>query len=441
VVAAGVFAPGHLGELTRVVPFEMVDAVLAETGRVQRRVRKLPARVVVYVLLAAALFEGLGYGGVWRKLTAGLGGLAVPAVSETALWWARRRLGVAPLRVLFELLRGPVATARTAGSRWRGLVLCAVDGTTLTVPDGPANLARGGKHSSGHGVAGYPQVRLLALVACGTRAIIDAVFGPTSTGELGYARRLLGALRPGMLLLADRNFGAADLLDAITERGAHYLVRLKANRRLPVLARYPDGSYLSVLGTTKVRIIQASITITTSSTSGTHTGSYRLATTLTNHHHYPAFDLIQLYHQRWEIETAYLELKHTMLGGRVLRSRTPTDIDQEIYALLSTYQALRSAITDATDSTGADPDRASFTIALQAARDQLTQAANIVTDTTIDLIGTIGRHILTNLMPTRRQRISPRAVKRPLSRYAHQSLRINRTSYKATININIHAPP
>jgi hypothetical protein len=150
----------------------------------------------------------------------------------------------------------------------------------------------------------------------------------------------------------------------------------------------------------------------------------------------------QLYHQRWEIESVYLELKATMLGGRILRSTTLQGITQEVYALLCTYQILRQAITDATDTVpGADPDRASFTIALHTARDQITKAAGVIAGTVIDLVGTIGRHVLTSLMPPRRNRVSPRAVKRPLSRYAHQSLRIDRKTYQATMTITIHPGP
>jgi len=138
-VARGVFAPGHLGELTRIVPFEMVDEVLAETGRTQQRVRILPSRVVVYLLLAAGLFAEVGYLGVWDRLVAGLDGLGLARPSGTAVWQARVRVGVAPLRALFDLLRGSAAGIRTAGVWWRGLLVTAIDGTVLDVPDSPGN--------------------------------------------------------------------------------------------------------------------------------------------------------------------------------------------------------------------------------------------------------------------------------------------------------------
>jgi hypothetical protein len=297
VVAGGVFAPGHLGELTRIIPFEMVDAVLAECGATQRRLRKLPARVVVYLLLAAGLFEPVGYPAVWRKLTSALDGTAVQ-VTAAALWQARTRLGPGPLRALFDLLRGPAAAPRTSGSWWRGLLVCAIDGTTLDVPDTPGHRARLGKGSNQYTAAsGYPQVRLAALVACGTRAIIDAVFGPAADGEPAYATQLARSLRQGMIVLLDRGLSGKDLLAAVTSAKADFLTRLSASRKPPVLRRLPDGSFLSILGSVEVRIIECQITIAT--TAGTHTGTYRLAATLLDHHRYPAFELVKLYHQRW----------------------------------------------------------------------------------------------------------------------------------------------
>jgi hypothetical protein len=441
VVAAGRFAPGHVGELTQLVPFEMVDDALERTGRVQARVRLLPSRVVVYLLLAGCLFTELGYVQVWHRLTAGLHGMAgmvVACPTASALRQARQRLGAAPLRALFELLRGPAVTAARAAVSWRGLLVCALDGTLLSVPDSPANLTAVVKQRCHHGAGGYPTVRLLALVACGTRSVIDAVFGTASTGELGYAPRLAGSLRTGMLLLADRNFAVAGLLPQLAAGGAHLLVRCKNGRRLPTRARYRDGSYLSQIGPLALRVIDAQITISTST--GRHTGTYRLITTLLDAHRYPAGELITLCHQRWEIETCYLELKSTILGGRVLRARTPTGIEQEIYALLVTYQLLRTAMTDATDSIpGLDPDRASFTIALHTARDQIIQAAGVIADTVIDLVGAIGRQVLTALMPQRRLRTKPRIVKRAISKYNARGPDIDRRTYKATIEINILA--
>jgi hypothetical protein len=438
-VAGGRFAAGHLGELTQQVPFEMVDAVLEQTCRVQRRVRDLPARVVVYLLLGGCLFAELGYSQVWHRLTAGLDGLGVAAPTASAMTQARRRLGPGPLRALFDLLRGP----DPAGARWRGLLVCAIDGTVMTVADSAANLAvysrqRGGRN----GDSGYPMLRLLALVSCSTRTVIDAVFRPVSAGETTCARLLLGSLHEGMLLLADRNFAAGFLAAQIAAARAEFLIRVKTGYgapKLPVLRRFPDGSWLSSFGGVPVRVIDARITVTTSA--GRAAGGCRLITTLTDPARYPAGDLAVLYHERWEIETAYLELKSTILGGRVLRARTPDGIEQEIYALLVTYQALRTAIADATSTVpGTDPDRASFAVALNTARDQVILAAGVIAGSVTDLAGNIGRRILSSLMPSRRLRVSPRVVKRAMSRYNAKG-KVDRTTYKATIDITIHAAP
>jgi hypothetical protein len=241
-------------------------------------------------------------------------------------------------------------------------------------------------------------------------------------------------------VLLDRGLSSNGLLAAVASAEGDFLARLSAGRKPPVLARLPDGSFLSVLGGVQARIIDCQVTIAT--TASTQTGTYRLATTLLDHRQHPAFELVKLYHQRWEIETAYFEIKKTMLGRRVLRARTLPGITQEIYALLTAYQAIRIAITDATlTAPGTDPDRASFTTALHAARDQVLQAAGVIAAETIDLAGTIGRHVLGNLLPARRLRVSPRAVKRPLSRYAYKSLRVDRRTYKATISIDILTNP
>jgi hypothetical protein len=438
-VAGGQFAPGHVGELTRIVPFEMVDAALAETNTVQQRVRALPSRVVVYLLIAAGLFAELGYQQVWARMAAGLDGLVVGRPSPSALAAARRRIGVAPLRMVFDLLRGPASSVATTGVNWRGRLVCAIDGTILCCPDTPANLAvylRGGGYQGG---TGYPMVRLVALVACGTRTIIEATFGTDRIGETRYAHNLLADLRAGMIVLADRNFATRAWIVAVAATGADVLVRVKTSRVLPVCRRLADGSYVSRFGPLEVRVITAQITITTAA--GRRSEVYRLITTILDPR-CPAGEIVGLYHERWEIETSFFELKSTTLSGRVLRARTPTGVDQEIYALLIAYQALRIAIADAVLARpDIDPDRGSFTVALNTARDQLTAAAGVIADTVIDLVGVIGRAVLARLMPARRTRTNPRVVKRAISKFVASSKkgRHRALSYPATISIDILA--
>ena len=416
-VGAGVFAPGHLGELTRQVPFELVDAVLEQTRATERRLRRLPSRVGVYFVLALAMFPGLGAGKVWAKLLAGLDtGLRV-SVSGKALRDLRRRVGAAPLKALFETLAGPVAPPSTPGVRFGRYRTVAFDGCiSIKVPDTERNRCWLGKLRATNGVTGYPVVKLMTLAETGTRALLGAVFGPPATAETDYARRLLGLLDPSMLVLLDRGFDAAEFLTELADTGAQLLARIRSTRKLPILARCDDGCYLSRIGALTVRIITADLTVTCAD--GTrYTATYRLATTLCDPRRHPATALIGLYHERWEHEIAYLALRHTLGQGRVLRSADPAGLQQEMWALLTVDQALRRAMLTAVESRpGTDPDRAGFTTALHTARDQLTQAANITDDET-DPIGAIGRAVLNDLHPPRRPRNSARKVKSPLSRY------------------------
>lgn len=431
-MAAGVFAPGHLGELTRIVPFELVDAVLGETGARERRLRLLPSRVGMYFLLALGLFPGAGYLGVWAELTAALDGLGLTLPSPKALRELRRRIGVAPVKALFDVLAGPLGQPSTPGVRFGRYRTVAFDGCkSLKVPDTTRNRSWLGKMKASLGETGYPVIQLMTLVETGTRALAGAVFGSTADGELDWARKLLHLLDATMLVLMDRGFDAGEFLAEVAATKAQFLVRLTSTRRPPVLARLPDGSVLSLIGGVKVRIITATVTVTCHD--GTrYGGSYRLATTLLDHRAYPAQALIALYHERWEHEITYLALRHTLLHGRVLRSGDPSGLEQEMWALLALYQALRTAITDAVATVpGTDPDRASYQIAVQTAQILVTGARNITTSTA-DLSGSIGRAVLTSLHPPRRPRVCARRVKSPLSRWNKHPPGKPRTCQKIT---------
>jgi hypothetical protein len=416
-VAAGAFAPGHLGELTRIVPFELADAVLKEEGGLEKRVRLLPSRCGLYFLLAMCLFPELSYQGVWGRLTAGLRVLGIPVPSARALRDLRRRIGAAPVRRLFEVLAGPLGQPRTPGIMFGGYRTVSFDGCrSLKVPDTAANRAWLGKPRLARGEAGYPALMLMTLVETGTRALIGAAFGSQRDGEAAWARKLLPLLDATMLLLTDRGFGDGPFLAAVAARKAQFLARLCSVRRPRVLRALPDGSYLTVLGGVKVRVITARVTVTCHD--GTSYGdAYRLATTLLDHRRHPAGTLVSLYHERWEHEITYLALRHTLLKGRVLRSGDPAGINQEMWALLAVYQALRTAVTDAVQSVpGLDPDRAGWHCAVETARELVTAAWN-VTGAEGDLAGDIGRAVLANLHGPRRPRVCARKVKSALSRW------------------------
>ena len=441
--AAGVYAPGHIGELTQYLPFELVDDVLSETKTVQRRLRDLPSRVGVYFVLALMLFPRLGYPRVWQKLTAGLRGLELPSPSEKALRDLRRRLGPAPFKALFEIIAGPLGQPHTPGVSYRGLRTVAFDGcNSLRVPDTERNRSWLGRIRYRMGFAGYPTLRMMTLVETGTRSMLGAVLGSAADrDEATLARRLLPLLHPGVVVLLDRAFDAAAFLIELDQSGARFLVRSKSTRRPPVLTQLPDGSFLSDLGGLPVRIIDADLTVTGADGSRVR-DRYRLITTLLDHDHHPAAELVRLYHERWEIEIAYLALRHTILDGQVLRSQDRPGLEQEVWALLIVYQLLRMAMVTAVESRpDTNPDRASFTTALQAARDQLIAADGILPADQPDLLGVIGRAVLATLLPPRRARWSTRRLKNATARYLNRDdRRPHLPTMIASIQVILHTP-
>ena len=432
--AAVVWRQLGLGVLAEHVPTALIDEVLAATGRVQQRVRRLPARVTVLFILALTLFSSQGYRGVWREL-AHSGGAGVDPPSSSGLAQARRRVGLAPLAALFTRLRGTRATADTPGAFRFGLRLVSWDATMLDTPDSDANAEAFIQSGNRKGAGAYPKVRLMTLIEVGTHAVIDAVCGADS--EQVQARTLLGALQPGMLLLGDRNFTSFKLWNAAAATGAHLLWRAKTNMLLPRIATFTDGSWLAVLpqpGTghrqgTWVRVIEYTVTVTaTSPTTGTlsiRSELFRLLSTITDPTVASAAELADCYHERWESETCYKSVKTHQRGPRaVLRSTDPDGVRQEIYAYLITYQAIRHLITQAATEAGVDPDRLSFTTALRAVRRWITTAATA----TAAVLANARTATLTEISHDqhhRRNRSSPRAVKRsqapyPAKRHATQ---------------------
>lgn len=369
-----------IGVLTRSFPSGLVDEVIAAQGRREQRSRSLPARLVLYYVVAMAMFPGDGYEEVMRRLVQGLawttrwaGSWTVP--TSTAISRARTRLGVAPLRVLFERVAVPIATPGTAGAFYRSWRVVAVDGVTFAAPDSPENYQRFGKPSNGLGKGAFPQVRVVAVAECGTHAVFAAAMKGVGTSEQELTRGLLPRLNPGMLVLADRNFLGWDLWCRAAATGADLLWRAKSDIELPVLEEFADGSYRSRLvqpntrgrgDTISVRVIEYTLTAEESPDPGE---VHRLVTTITDPHAAPAPDLAALYAQRWEIESLFDEIKTHQLDARpVLRSRDPDRVEQEIWGILLLHHAIRDLIHTAAIAVGLDPDQISFTRTLRAAR-------------------------------------------------------------------------
>lgn len=424
-----------LGVLAEHVPAAVIDQVLLATGRVQQRTRRLPARVTVLFILALTLFGGLGYRGVWRELVHSGGEAAGDPPSTSGLTQARRRVGLAPLAALFARVRGARASTATPGAFRFGLRLVSWDASMLDVPDSDTNAAAFIQSRNCKGSGAFPKVRLMTLIEVGTHAVLDAAFGPDS--EQVLARQLLGWLGPGMLLLGDRNFPSWKLWQQATATGAHLLWRAKTNMLLPRVATFTDGSWLAVLPKprtgrrvgTWVRVIEYTVTVRANcpatGTATTRTELFRLLTTITDPTMASAADLANCYRERWESETCYKSVKTHQRGPRaVLRSTDPDGVRQEIYAYLITYQAIRHLITQAATAEGTDPDRLSFTTALRAVRRWITTAAT-ATDAVLANARTATIIEINRDHNTRRNRTSPRAVKRsqapyPAKRHADQ---------------------
>lgn len=376
-----------IGLLTVTFPPELVDRVIAETGRVQQRSRLLPARVVVYYVLAMCLFFGQGYEEVARLLTEGLayarrwrGSWQVPTTAAIAR--ARAKLGPEPLRALFAAVCRPLATEASPGAFYRSWRLVAVDGTTFDVPDTAANAGFFGRPGSarGAGKGAFPQVRVAALGECGTHAIFAAALGPLAEHETELARRLFTCLRAGMLMIADRGFAGFDLWRAAAATGADLLWRVKNSAVLPVAEQLADGSYLSRIYAARDKRRHAD-PVTVRVIEYTLAGSatvYRLITTITDPAAAPAAELAALYAQRWELETSFDELKtHQGAPRMVLRSQTPGGVEQEIYGFLLVHYAIRTLMHQAAAGAGLDPDRLSFTRTLRLVRRQIPAQAGL----------------------------------------------------------------
>ena len=361
-----------LGVLTTTVPGKMIDAVLADTGRQSRRQRRLPARLVVYYVMALALYAQASYGEVLRCLLEGvrwlrLRGAEVALADKSAITRARTRLGAAPLQGLYARVARPLAVPDTPGAWYRGRRLVSLDGTTIDLPDAPDLARRFGRPAAARGASGFPQLRLLTLTETGTHAIFAVAFDRYEVSEARLAPELLQQLQPGMLCLADRAFVGFALWRTATTAGADLLWRVRKNQVLPCRERLPDGSYLSRLyaspkhrrhdaGGVVVRVIDYRL----EGVPGAEP-LYRLVTTLLDPAQAPARELAALYHERWESEGALAELKVSLPGQRLmLRSRRADLAEQELYGLLLAHFALRRLIHEASRQAGCDPDTLSF---------------------------------------------------------------------------------
>ncbi|MDP7692384.1 MAG: IS4 family transposase [Vicinamibacterales bacterium] len=368
--------PEGVGRFAASLDPEWIDAALAATGKASIRRRKLPAEQAVWLVLGMCVFADKSIRDVVDHL-----GLVVPGVESLApssVVAARSRLGAEPMAWLFRRVAEEWADSSSGLEPWRGLTLHAVDGTCLRVWDSDENFDRFGKPGGrgGPNDAGYPQVRLTCLLNLQTRMIRAAAFGPFKTSEHELAGRLWAKLSDDSLTILDRGFIDYRLFASLVSAGCnrHLLVRMRRNLKYEPIELLPDGSELAYIKPHKKLIatdptLPAALTVRVVHYQHDGGEPNRLLTTLLDPEAFPAEELIELYHQRWEIELAYDELKTHMIERReCLRSRTPDGVEQEVHGLLLTYNLVRREMLLAAQSHDLPPRRISFRSSLMWVR-------------------------------------------------------------------------
>jgi len=369
-----------LGVVAKTFPLDKIRRALVATRKESVRQRDLPAHVVVYYVIALALYMQSSYREVLRCLLEGIQWLLEPSAGinvagNSGISQARTRLGWEPLRQLHDEVVRPVAVAATKGAWYRSWRLVSIDGSTLDVADEKVNSEAFGRPGASRGESAYPQIRFVSLVENGTHVLFGSRMADYATSEIALAKTVLPSLKKGMLCLADRGFFGFEMWKQAAATGADLLWRVRKNIVLPCEKRLPDGSYLSrIYASDKDRrrgtdgIIVRVIEYRLEGIEGAEP-LYRLATTILDDKLAPAVELAALYHERWEIETAFDELKTHLRGANiVLRSKTPDLVRQEFYGLLMAHFAVRGLMHEAALSADEDPDRLSFLHAVRVVR-------------------------------------------------------------------------
>lgn len=410
----------YLRGLYDLIPQERLAFILEHTGRQSQRKRRLPASSVAWLVVAMGLFADLSIPQVWRRLRPSAD---EPEPVESAFTQARQRLGVAPLRLLFEQCARPMATHQTVGAFYKGFRLMGLDSTVLDLPDTPDNARAFGRPGTKRAEGAFPQIRLLALCGLGTHAICGLSLKPCRRNEQVMAPALLDLLEPGMLLLWDRGFFRYDLVRRVLASGAHLLARVQTRLRLTPLRRLEDGSYLAKLypsaqarrqgrGGLEVRVIEYTHNDPNRPGCGER---HRLITDLLSPDDLPACEAPVVYHERWEEELALDEVKTHLSGREVpVRSRKPAGVVQEVYGLALAHYIVRRMMHDAAVSSSSDPDRQSFSDSLRILHCHLPEAKQ---RPAAEWYGRLLREVRRQELRPRRQRWYPRVIKRKMSNW------------------------
>lgn len=407
-----------------------IEEALAATGTATMRRRRLPAEQVVWLVIGMGLIRDRSIAQVVRQLD-----LALPSedgmqtVASSAVAQARARLGAEPMEWLFNRTATEWADASADRDRWRGLALYGLDGTTLRVPDSDENREHFGAQNEGQrGPSGYPMVRMVVTMALRSHLVSGACFGPYSIDERQYAKALWNTIPERSLVLLDREYLQASALVGLASTNREWLTPAKSNTKWTVLEALGKDDWLVEL---KVSPEARKKEPTLPQTFRARAIRYQrkgyqprtLLTSLIDSREYPADEIRALYHERWEIELGWGEIKTRMLQRlEAIRSRTPETVTQELWGLLLAYNLVRLEMERVADETGVAPTRISFVAALRLVVDEWSWSTTSTTP------GAIPRH-LSNLRdkirmfvlpPRRPERLYPRAVKIKMSSYARK---------------------
>jgi Insertion element 4 transposase N-terminal/Transposase DDE domain len=414
----------RLGVLTEWVTAELVDEVLAECGRRDQKPGALPARFMVYFVLALALFQPDSYDDVAENLVGALEGMGEAIPNKSSFTRARQRLGAGVIEAVFRRLAGPVAPAGLDGAFWRGMRVAAVDGFVLDVPDTEVNRAAfGGPVDAKGQPAGFPQARVVTLTETGTHASIDASVGGFRGGEPELAIAMAPSAA-GMLVIMDRAFPGVALWKAYTQAGAHLLIRARssvARRPVQVLG---DGTYLARMnlagqkgahpGGVLVRVVEYRV-------DGGEV--VRLLTDLTDPVAFPAAELAALYRERWESESSFRQVKTFQRGPQeILRSADPELVRQEAWAHLAVHHCLTRIIMRLAAGERIDPDRISFVKVLKHVRRSVIRQSAQTSVQIRQVMAAMAAKVRRKLdNGVRRLREADRCLKRPASKYSFRT--------------------
>jgi hypothetical protein len=417
----------RLAALEQLITPHDLQQALHQARAVPRRACVLTNTVMLWVVLAMGLFTALPIRRVFKACRRLHRGEGTPG--RSALCLARRRLGVAPIRCLFERIVRPLATPQTPGAFYRGLRLVAVDATVEDVPDSDANARAFGRPSGRYGDGAFPQIRKLSLVETGTHAELAFVvkgIRAAGSGEQSMLPALLRHLREDMLLLWDRGFFSYALWQQVRARGTHLLVRGRSTLIVEPIRELRDGSYLARVYPNEndrhadrngivVRVI--CYTLDDPQRVG-HGEEHVLLTSLLDETAHPALTLILLYHERWEAELVYDEQKTHQDPQRAskpaqLRSETPAGVMQELYALSLGHYVVRALMVQAAATVGLDPDRLSFTGCFQILQLRLPECPSGPPTRVQRWLEDLLWELSCERTEPRQNRINPRVLKRP----------------------------